>query len=168
MPIYEFYCEPCHTVYSFRTTFDNKRKPKCPDCGHKKLEKQISRFAISKGQAERGEDGLPEVDDAALEKAMMSLEGEAASINEDDPQAMAGFMRKMFDATGMQLGSHMEEAIRRMEAGEDPDKVEEEMGDLLDNDANMFSLKESGQRVQLSEIQKRVRPPKVDSNLYDL
>ena len=26
----------------------------------------------------------------------------------------------------------MEEAVRRLEAGEDPEKIEEEMGDLLD------------------------------------
>ncbi len=53
-------------------------------------------------------------------------------MNEDDPQAMARMMRKLMDTTGMNMGEGMEEAIRRMEAGEDPDKVEEEMGDVLD------------------------------------
>ena len=168
MPIYEFYCSPCHTIFSFRTSFDNKKKPHCPDCGNRKLEKQISRFAISKGQAEKSDDGFPDFDEAAMEKAMMAMESEAAAIDEDNPQAMAGFMRKMFDATGMKLGDHMEEAIRRMESGEDPEQIEEEMGSLLDDDENMFAEKESGRRLELGEIHKRVRPPKIDNGLYDL
>lgn len=36
------------------------------------------------------------------------------------------------DTTGMRMGEGMEEAMRRMEAGEDPGKVEEELGDVLD------------------------------------
>jgi hypothetical protein len=47
---------------------------------------------------------------------------------------MARMMRKLFDTTGLPLGPNMEEAIRRMEAGEDPDKIEEELGDLLDQE----------------------------------
>ena len=46
---------------------------------------------------------------------------------------MAKMMRKLSDATGMKFGESMEEAMRRMEAGEDPDKIEDEMGDLLDD-----------------------------------
>ena len=55
-------------------------------------------------------------------------------MNEDDPRQAARMMQKLYESTGMHLGGNMEEAIRRMEAGEDPDKVEEEMGDLLEGE----------------------------------
>ena len=43
-------------------------------------------------------------------------------------------MRKLTDATGLSLGPKMEEALARMEKGEDPEKVEEEMGDSIGED----------------------------------
>ncbi len=77
---------------------------------------------------------------------------------------MAGLMRKLYDATGLQLGPGMEEAIRRMEAGEDPDQIEEEMGDLLE-DEDPFSL--SG-KPDLKRLRSRLAPPQVDETLYEL
>ncbi len=41
-------------------------------------------------------------------------------------------MRKLSD--GLKMGAAMEEALSRMERGEDPDKVEAEMGDLLEGE----------------------------------
>ena len=41
------------------------------------------------------------------------------------------FMRRVMEETGTDLEPEMETAIRRLEAGEDPEKIEEEMGDLL-------------------------------------
>ena len=49
-------------------------------------------------------------------------------------------MRKISDATGLSLGPQMEEALRRMEKGEDPERIEEEMGELLEGD-DLFHLK---------------------------
>lgn len=57
----------------------------------------------------------------------------------------------------------MEEAIRRMEAGEDPDKIEEEMGDPLEEEPGFG---ESGR--SLRQLSKRLKPPEVDETLYDL
>ena len=59
-----------------------------------------------------------------MEKAFMSLMQEAENVNEDDPRQMAALMRKFTDKTGIQLGDSMEEALGRMEAGEDPDRIE--------------------------------------------
>ncbi|MFM8396259.1 MAG: FmdB family zinc ribbon protein, partial [Pirellula sp.] len=37
MPIYEFYCPPCHTVYSFLSRrMQVPDKAACPKCGCKK------------------------------------------------------------------------------------------------------------------------------------
>lgn len=97
----------------------------------------------------------------------MALEGEASGLDEENPRAMAKFMRKLYETTGLKLGGGMEEAIRRMEAGEDPDKIEEEMGDTLDADEMLFAEK-SGSKLNLKAIKKRLLPPRVDETLYDL
>ena len=77
-------------------------------------------------------------------------------------------MRKLYQSTGMQLNERMEEAIRRMESGEDPDKIEEEMGDLLDEDEPLFAGEGGEKGSKLKSWAKKVRPPAVDETLYDL
>jgi hypothetical protein len=73
-------------------------------------------------------------------------------------------MRKLSEATGMNLGPAMEEALRRMERGEDPEAIEAEMGDLLEAeepfifDGGASTKKGTG----------KAKPPRVDETLYDL
>jgi putative FmdB family regulatory protein len=167
MPVYEFYCEDCHTVFSFRARQVNTdKRPDCPKCGKPRLERQLSLFAISRGGTDPGGDEqLPDLDDAAMERAMAALASEADRIDEDDPKQVARMMRKLFDATGMKLGDGIEEAMRRMEAGEDPDKIEQEMGDLLD-EGDVFAG--GGGRKHLKSLRKKYLPPKVDDTLYEL
>jgi DNA-directed RNA polymerase alpha subunit len=109
----------------------------CPKCDKGPLERLISGFAFLKG-AEEDEMGMPDLDEAKLGKAMSLLEQEAENLNEDDPGQAAHLTRKLCDITGLNLGSRMEEALRRMEAGEDPEKIEEEMGDVL-KEENLFN-----------------------------
>ena len=73
-------------------------------------------------------------------------------------------IRKLYDATGLNLGGNMEEAIRRMEAGEDPDKIEQDMGDLLESEDPLFG--QSGSTLR--QFSRRLKPPEVDETLYDL
>lgn len=167
MPIYEFYCADCHVVFNFFARKpDTEKRPACPRCGRPRLEKKLSRFAISKGRAEpEGGDDLPaDFDEAKMEQVMAELAREGEGIDEDDPRQMARMMRKLRDATGMDLGPGMEEAIRRMEAGEDPDKIEEEMGDLLEGDEPGFP--ESGGKLR--RLSRKFKPPGVDETLYEL
>jgi putative FmdB family regulatory protein len=169
MPIYEFYCKNCHTIYNFFSSRVNTDKePACPDpeCGNRELRRQISLFSISRGRTENeGEsDGLENLDEDKLEKAMMSMAGEMDNLDEDDPKQAARMMRKLFDSTGMKLGDSIEEAISRMEAGEDPDKIEQEMGDVLE-DENPFAAKP---RKLMDDLKRKYMPPKVDEHLYEL
>jgi len=162
MPIYEFYCERCHTVFSFFSrTVDTRKTPGCPKC-RKPLKRQMSLFAkVSRGREEAGSDETPPIDEAKMEKAMEMLAGEAERIDENDPRQAARLMRKLSDATGLSLGDGMEEALSRLERGEDPDRIEEEMGDLLEG-ADPFSVREKGKKGQ------RRTKPRVDETLYDL
>ena len=166
MPIYEFYCADCHTIFSFLSRSpDTSRRPDCPRCGKRKLERRASAFAISKGRPEpAGEDGLPDLDDTKMERAMAELAREAEGMADDDPRQIARLMRKLYDSSGVGLGQGMEEALRRMEAGEDPDKIEEEMGDVFDEEDPFAFESEGG----LRGISQRLRPPEVDDTLYDL
>ena len=163
MPVYEFYCKKCNTIYNFLSNKVNTQKiPACPKCDNKRLERQVSIFAsISSSKGDEGGGPMPDIDEAKMEKVIASLAGEAESINDDDPRQAADLMRKLSDAAGMKMGPAMEEALGRMEKGEDPEKVEAEMGDLLEGD-DLFMM----------EAKKRVRDsapkPDVDETLYDL
>jgi putative FmdB family regulatory protein len=140
VPIYEFACPKCRKIYSFLSRRLNPgRSPVCPKCGNKKMSKQVSRFALSKGLKESaargevaGEPPMPDLDDPRVERAMMDLEREMEHLDESNPRHMAHLMKKMKDL--MPPGSvpkELDVAIKRLEAGEDPEKIEADMGDLL-------------------------------------
>lgn len=136
MPIYEFYCSKCHVVFNFFSRkIDTQSSPDCPRCRKKKLERQVSRFAMT-GRAKGDDEGAADlpVDEHKMEQALSSLAGEAESINEDDPRQAAQLMRKFSKMTGMEFGGGMEEALKRLEAGEDPESIEAEMGDLMEGE----------------------------------
>lgn len=163
MPIYEFYCETCNTLFNFYSkTINTTTIPGCPKCGRKKLDRQMSRFAVTgKASEEKGMDDLP-VDEGKMEKAMQLLAKEADKINEDDPRQAANLMRRLSDLTGLEMGSGMNEALSRLENGEDPDQIEAEMGNLLDGEEPfIMPEKKKGFGKQPS------RPFK-DETLYDL
>jgi putative FmdB family regulatory protein len=175
MPIYEFYCSPCHTVFNFLSKrIDTTAAPACPKCG-KATSRKPSTFAMSRNQPEpRAGEGPPgpggdpmdpfaNLDESQLESAMESLASEADGIDENDPRQAANVMRKLFDATGMPLGGGMQEALKRMESGEDPEKIEEDMGDLLE--ADPFA----GETARRSTERRIPRPPAAhDPHLYEM
>ncbi len=164
MPIYEFYCQECNTIFNFFSRSVNTEKiPVCPKCLDVELSRRMSLFSVSGKAKEEGDmDDLP-FDESKMEKAMGYLACEADSINEDDPRQAADLMRKLTGMTGLKLGDGMEEALSRMEKGDDPDEIEAQMGDLLENED---PFKMSGKK-QDSAGRRRL-PPNYDETLYDL
>ncbi|MFZ5572972.1 MAG: zinc ribbon domain-containing protein [Thermodesulfobacteriota bacterium] len=123
----------------------------------------MSVFAVTGNAPERGGmDDLP-LDEGKMEKAMQMLAREAEHISEDDPRQAANLMRKLSDMTGLQLGSGMQEALNRMEQGEDPDTIEAEMGDLLEGEEPFVLEGKKGK----TRPGRRPAPVK-DETLYDL
>jgi hypothetical protein len=123
----------------------------------------MSAFSITGKAKEDGDmDDLP-FDESKMEKAMQMLAGEAENINEDDPRQAANLMRKLTDMTGLELGTGMQEALKRMEAGEDPDAIEAEMGDLLEGEEPFLLPEKKG-----GGIAKKRSAPQRDETLYDL
>ncbi len=139
MPIYEFACPKCRKIYSFLSKrMDPDRLPVCPKCGNKKLEKQLSNFAMTRGLAESapgngGDEGpMPDVDDPRIARAMAEMERDMQNLDENNPRHMAHMMRKMKDILPAgTMPKELETAIKRLEAGEDPEKIEEDMGDVF-------------------------------------
>ena len=75
---------------------------------------------------------MPELDDPRMMRAMGELERDMEHMDENNPRHMAHMMKKMKDI--MPEGSvprELDVAIKRLEAGEDPEKIEEDMGDIL-------------------------------------
>ena len=124
---------------SFLPGRQHGKDPGLPAC-RRALKRQMSIFRQGlRGRRSRPDDGMPPIDEAKMEKAMAMLAGEADKINEDDPRQAAQLMRKLTDATGLSLGAGMEEALSRLEKGEDPDRIEAEMGDLLEGEEPFLS-----------------------------
>lgn len=101
----------------------------------------MSSFAPVRGTSSKsaGGDGIP---------------ADLAGLDESDPRSMARAIRRMADEMGESLGPELDEAITRLEAGEDPEQVERELEDAgLDDDDDAES-KHSG-------------PPARDPGLYD-
>lgn len=138
MPIYEFYCSTCNRIFNFFSKrIDTESRPPCPKCGKKKLSREVSAFASvgrHKGTDADAGGGDFALDEPRVEKAMESLASEAAGLDESNPRQAANLMRKFSEATGMKMGEGMQEAMRRLEAGEDPEAVEAEMGDRLEKE----------------------------------
>jgi putative FmdB family regulatory protein len=173
MPIYEFYCSDCNHLMNFLSkSVNTTAAPTCPHCRGERLSRQVSQFAVTHGgEADGGEGDDPlgdlPIDEAKMEGAIEALAGEAENLNEEDPRAAAQLMRKFSSMTGLNFNEGVEEAIARMEAGDDPEAIEAEMGSLMDDDADPFVL--AGQKKSRGKGgQGRRRGPIRDQTLYDM
>jgi putative FmdB family regulatory protein len=143
MPIYEFACPKCRVIFNFLSKrLQPDRLPTCPKCGNKKMVKQVSGFAMLKGAkepaaktdvGEAGEGGpAPDFEDPRIMRAMGEMERDLEHLDENNPKHMAHMMRKMKDLLPPgTMPKEMDIAIKRLESGEDPEKIEADMGDVL-------------------------------------
>jgi len=137
MPVFEFLCAVCNRIYSFHSfTVQTERAPACPKCGAVDLSRVPSRFGVVAGKKSgpTGENQGADMDDPRVEREMMRFAAELEGMDENDPRQMAAAVRRMTEIAGEPVTPAMEEMIRRLEAGEDPEKVEEEMGDALEEE----------------------------------
>lgn len=137
MPIYEFACPNCRKIFNFLSKRPRSgRPPACPKCGSRKMSKQVSSFAMPRGAQETsaapGQEPMPDMNDPRMMQAMSEMERDMEHMDENNPKHMAHMMKKMKGL--MPSGSVPKEfdaAIKRLEAGEDPEKIEADMGDVL-------------------------------------
>jgi hypothetical protein len=181
MPIYEYYCRENHTIYQFyaKTLAHGKTIPKCPDNPSFKLSKMVSAFAISSGgrkdeAAEPNAAAAAGADDPRMEAAMSAMEQEFSSLDENDPKAMARMMRRMSELTGEKIDGEMEEVVRKLEEGADPDSLEDSLGGDADADPDdPYGMGGAGEAKLDDPKEGRFRfkvrraAPRRDPNLYD-
>jgi len=172
MPIYEFYSPDSHRIYSFltRRLLKEGEVPLCPDAPESRMEKMVSAFAFT-GRAKEvvkkegeNETGM----NPRMEQEMMKMADEFSKMDEKnpDPRAMGRMMRRMMEASGQRLPAEMGEMLQRLEKGENPDKLEEEYGDVMEKMDGMEGAvgeKKEDWRMRL----RRRMPPRRDPKLYE-
>src|SRR5208283_620509 len=140
MPIYEYYCPDNNKIYQFfaKTLAQGKTVPKCPDNAAFRLEKLLSPFAVAGKGKKKDEaggessstEGSPAAggEDPRMDAAMAAMESEFSNVDENDPRAMGRMMRRMAELSGEKIDGEMEEVVRKLEEGADPDSLEEQLG----------------------------------------
>ena len=139
MPIYEFYCPQNHKIYQFyaKTLAQGRAVPKCPDHPAFSMVKLVSKFAVTTSGKSGKQDpddegnagGAPgAAEDPRMEAAFGAMEREFSGVDENDPRAMGRMMRRMAELTGEKMDGGMEEVVRKLEEGADPESLEEQMG----------------------------------------
>lgn len=117
MPIYEYRCKKCGKKSTFITlSIKSSFKPKCRSCGSTRMEKLVSRVAVSRSEESRLE-GLADP-------------SKFSGLDENDPKSIARWMKKMGKEMGEDLGEDIDHLAE--EAAEEGAKIkageEEEEG----------------------------------------
>jgi putative FmdB family regulatory protein len=118
MPVYEYHCKKCQTQVGVRLSYAEYgvKKPVCPICGGKELQRAIGRVRIAKSEDRRLED--------------LSDPAAFGDVDENDPKSIARAMKKMGKEMGEDLPPEFNEITERLESGEDPESIEKTMPDL--------------------------------------
>jgi putative FmdB family regulatory protein len=139
LPIFEFLCPACNRIYSFLSlSAATQRQPTCPRCGAIDLSRVPSRFAVSKGRqstpakASAAPEGGDDVAADRMEQEMMRMVEGLDEKDAENPRVMGRMMRRLAETSGEPITPTMEEMFRRMEAGEDPETLEDELGPQLE------------------------------------
>lgn len=119
MPLCSYRCRDCRRKVTIRfesyAAYDGA-EPVCRHCSSSNLVEIIGRVAFAKSEEARM--------DALADPSSMG------DLDENDPKSMGRWMRKMSREMGEDMGSEFDEVIGRLEAGEDPESIEQTMPDL--------------------------------------
>jgi hypothetical protein len=177
MPIYEYYCRDNHTIYQFyaKTLAQGKIVPKCPADPRYRMEKVLSSFAVTSGRPESPSQeraNEPELtpQDSRSAAAEAEVAKEFANFNEEDPKAMGRMLRRMAELSGEKIDGQIEEVVRKLEEGTDPEALEEQLGDDDSGPLEDPAGPEAAERER-KEARQRFRArraaPVRDPTLYD-
>jgi putative FmdB family regulatory protein len=133
MPIYEYRCAGCKRRVSifFQSFAAAERRVaegevECPNCGSKELSRLVSRVNMVRGGSAFDTDSFGDFDDG---EDMGGMGGMFDGMDSEDPRAIARWARQMKEQLGddADLGPEFDRALARIESGEDPDKVMDDL-----------------------------------------
>ena len=111
MPLYEFHCEPCNTLFSFysKTIRSSADSPVCPRCGGG-LRKRVTSFSVlERSRNVQSLEKLP-FNQQRLADGMQKFRAEHERLRDEDPARAAGMLKKFSRWLG---GAHLEEDKKR-------------------------------------------------------
>jgi hypothetical protein len=178
MPIYEFFCPDNHRIYSFfaRSLAYAGRSPRCPDNPKFRMERMISSFSFTgRAREEQPAGSLHEEDNPRFQASISEMEKEFSTMSDEnpDPRQVARMMRKMAVMTGEKMPEQMQEMIKRMEEGENLEKLDEEFGQMTDdygahpNDTGGPEEQSNLQKLK-ARLQATQKRPQRDPVLYEM
>ena len=117
MPNYEYRCLSCRRRFEVFLSYSEygTRKIACPHCKSEKVQRRIGRIRVARSEAGR----LESMADPG------SLEG-----LEDDPRALGRMMRQMSHEVGEEMPPEFNEVVGRLESGQSPEQIEQDLPDL--------------------------------------
>jgi putative FmdB family regulatory protein len=117
MPTYEFRCIDCNHKFEIVLSYQDydQASIKCPVCGYSTPERIIKPIRIARSEGSRLE--------------AMADPNQLAGI-EDDPRALGKMMREMSRELGEDMGPEFDEVVDRLEKGQSPEDIEQDLPDL--------------------------------------
>ena len=141
MAIYEYYSPDNKRIYSFyaKSISQSDKLPRCPDNPKYKMIKMISNFSVTENKP--NSESVTELmsNDSrnhVLQRTMNEIESDMTGIDEENPnpRKLGQLMRKIAEISGRGISEEMEELMRSMEAGEDPDELEEKFENMCEDE----------------------------------
>ena len=125
MPIYEYRCRHCGKRVSllFRTyAAASEARPRCPACQSDELRRLVSRVRLMTSEETRLEN--------------LASPDSLGDVDENDPRSVARWMRRMGQEVGEDLGPEFDEVVDRLESGQSPEEIEQDLPGLGGDEAD--------------------------------
>ena len=117
MPNYEYRCLNCRKKFEVFMAYSDygARRVVCPHCQSEAVQRRIGRVRVAHSSESRLEN--------------MADPSSLAGLDED-PRALGKMMREMSKESGEDMGSEFDEVVGRLEAGQSPEQIEQDLPDL--------------------------------------
>lgn len=141
--------------------------PACPRCGSD-LKREVSAFShIIRG---KNDAGMNYEDDSCdrMDRVIAEMGDRMQSLEDDDgdPREAVSVLRAMAEAGGVKFKPDVLEAMARLDAGEDPDKIDEMFGEVFETENPFDDVDDEG-GAQGMGWWRRLHEPQRDPDWHD-